>query len=72
MVFANTGFRYFEVFDGPLGLILAPLGPIWSQNDSQNEFPNSSKSILKSIKRGPLQVENNEKHETVVNFRLGV
>ena len=46
-VFANTGFRYFEVIDGPLGLILAPLGRIWSQNGSHNEFPNSSNSILK-------------------------
>jgi len=27
-VFANTGFRYSEVLDGLLGLILVPLGPI--------------------------------------------
>ena len=31
-VFENVGFRYFEDTEGPLGPILAPLGPIWSQN----------------------------------------
>ena len=30
--------------DGPLGPILAPLGPISSQNGSQNGFPDGSKS----------------------------
>ena len=44
-VFANVGFRYFGALDGPLGPILAPLGPIWSQNSSQNESPDGSKSI---------------------------
>ena len=71
-VFANAGFRYFEALDGPLGFILAPLGPIWSQNESQNGSQNGSKSILKSRKRGPLLVKNNQKRETFVNFRLVV
>ena len=35
-VFVN-GFRYFETLGGPLGPILAPLGPIWSQEGSQND-----------------------------------
>ena len=68
-VFANSGFRYFEALDGPLGPILAPLGPIWSQNASQNGSQNGSKSTLKSLKREPLQVKNHQKRETVVNFR---
>ena len=34
-VFAVVRFRYFGALDGPLGPILAPLGPIWSQNGSQ-------------------------------------
>ena len=33
-VFANAGVWYFEVLDGPLVPILAPLEPIWSQNGS--------------------------------------
>ena len=28
-------FRYVQALDGPLGPILAPLGPIWPQNDLQ-------------------------------------
>ena len=67
-VFANAGFRCFEALDGPLGPILAPLEPIWSQNGS----PNGSKSTLKSFKIGPLQVEKHEKRETVFKFRLVV
>jgi len=54
-VFANAGFLFFEALDGPLGRIFAPLEPIWSQNRS----PNYSKSTLKSLKIGPLQVRNN-------------
>ena len=42
-VFVNAGFRYFEALGGPLGPILAPLGPIWSQEGSQNRYPNGSK-----------------------------
>jgi len=57
-VFANVGFWYFGALDGPLGLILAPLGPIWYQNGSQNGSSNNSKSILKSVTRGLLQVKN--------------
>ena len=43
-VFDVVGFRYFGALDGPLGPILAPLGPIWSQNNSQNGSPDGSKS----------------------------
>ena len=57
-VFANAGFRYFEALDVPLGPILASLGPIWSQNRSKNGSSNCSKSILESLKRGPLQAKN--------------
>ena len=67
-VFANSGFRCFGALDGPLGPILAPLGPIWFQNASQNGFQNGVKSILKSLKRDPLQVKNHQKRETVANF----
>ena len=42
-VFVNAGFRYFEALGGPLGPILAPLGPIWCQKGSQNRSPNGSK-----------------------------
>ena len=72
MVFANAGFRYFEALHGPLGPILAPLGPIWSQNELQNGSPNRSKSTLKSLKIGTLQVKTYKKRETVVEFRLGL
>ena len=31
-VFTDAAFRHFEALAGPLGLILAPRGPIWSQS----------------------------------------
>ncbi len=71
-VFANVGFQHVRAFDGPLGPILAPLGPIWSQNDLQNGSPNRSKSTLKSLKIGSLRVEKQKKCKTVIKFRLGV
>ena len=43
-VSAVVRFRYFGALDVPLGLILAPLGPIWSQAGSQNRSPDCSKS----------------------------
>ena len=48
------GLRYFRALDGPLGPILAPLEPIWSQNGSQTEITKKTTSkpvpqmILKS------------------------
>jgi len=39
MDFGVVGFRCSGVLDGLLGLILAPLGPIWFQNGSQNRVP---------------------------------
>ena len=43
--FINTGFWFFEDPNGPLGLILVPLGQIWSQNGSQH----GCKSCLKFV-----------------------
>ena len=43
-VFAVVRFRYFGDLDAPLWPILAPLGPIWSKNCSQNGCPDGSKS----------------------------
>ena len=43
-VFAVVRFRYFGALDATLGPILAPLGPIWPQNGSQNGSPDDSKS----------------------------
>jgi hypothetical protein len=40
-------FGYFEALDGPLGPISAPLGPIWSQNASQQIDP---KITIKNVK----------------------
>ena len=34
--FENVAFLVFEALDGPLGLILPSLWPIWSENGSQN------------------------------------
>ena len=34
----NAVFWLFEALDGPLGFILASLGPIWSKNGPQNGF----------------------------------
>ena len=45
-IFANAGFRYFEALDGPPGPILAPLGPIWSQNGSKMEAFRLQKRIF--------------------------
>ena len=44
-VFANVGFRYFGALDGLLGPILAPLGPVWSQNGSQKGVPMGPKNV---------------------------
>ena len=50
-VFANSGFRYFEALDGPLGLILPPswadLVPKWPQNGPQS----GPKSVQKMIQK---------------------
>ena len=42
-MFAKAGFRYFEALDSPLGPILAPLGPIWSQDGHQKLSENGPK-----------------------------
>ena len=47
--FINTGFWFYEDPNGPLGLILVPLGQIWSQNESQNESQINPKMSLKMI-----------------------
>ena len=41
--FINAVFWLFEAPNGPLGLILVPLGRIWSQNGSQNGYQKFSK-----------------------------
>ena len=46
--FINTGLWFFEDLNGPLGLILVPLGQIWSQNGSQT-FPNMVPKVLQKI-----------------------
>ena len=54
--FINTGLWFFEDPNGPLGLILVPLGQIWSQNGSQHgcKFDQKvgPKIIKKNIKNG--------------------
>ena len=47
-VFENAAFWLFEAPDGPLGLILPPIGPIWSQNGTQNVLQKWSKKLPKS------------------------
>ena len=44
--FINTGFWFFEDPNGPLGLILVPLGQIWSQNGSQHGSKSDQKVDL--------------------------
>ena len=51
-VFENAAFWLFEAPDGPLGLILPPFGPIWSQNGSQNgskSFPKNCQQFVQQI-----------------------
>ena len=54
--FINTGLWFFEDLNGPLGLILVPLGQIWSQNGSQHGFKSyqkvGKKYINKILKNG--------------------
>ena len=54
--FINTGLWFFEDPNGPLGLILVPLGQIWSQNGSQHgskiDQKVGQKIIKKNIKNG--------------------
>ena len=56
--FINTGLWFFEDLNGPLGLILVPLGQIWSQNGSQHGCKFDQKVgpqiIKKNIKMGAL------------------
>ena len=49
--FINTVFWLFEAPNGPLGLILVPLGQIWSQNGSQNGSKSVPKDCQKFIKK---------------------
>ena len=43
--FENAVFWLFEALDGPLGFILASLGPIWSKNGPQNGFQKFSEKL---------------------------
>ena len=47
----NTGLWFFEDLNGPLGLILVPLGQIWSQNGSQHGSKSDQKVGPKIIKK---------------------
>ena len=47
----NTVFWLFEAPNGPLGLILVPLGQIWSQNGSQHGSKSDQKVGQKFIKK---------------------
>ena len=49
--FINTGLWFFEDPNGPLGLILVPLGQIWSQNGSQHGSKSDQKVGQKIIKK---------------------
>ena len=49
--FINTGLWFFEDPNGPLGLILVPLGQIWSQNGSQHGSKSDQKVGQKFIKK---------------------
>ena len=49
--FINTGLWFFEDLNGPLGLILVPLGQIWSQNGSQHGSKSDQKVGQKIIKQ---------------------
>ena len=74
-VFAGVGFRYFGALDGPLGLILALPGPIWSQNGSQNGSLDGPKSIQDGPSwrtRGtgsPCRSSMNKPYSSVVQFQ---
>ena len=46
--FENVAFLVFEALDGPLGLMLPSLWPIWSENGSQNGPQKGSKKWPKS------------------------
>jgi hypothetical protein len=50
-VLGKATFWLFERLDGPLGLILALLGPNWSQNEPQNEPQRGQTSDQKMIKK---------------------
>ena len=47
--FENVVFLVFETLDGPLGLILPSLWPIWSENGSQNGSKRDPKSDQKMV-----------------------
>ena len=49
--FINTGFWFYEDPNGPLGLILVPLGQIWSQNESQHGSKSDQKVGQQFIKK---------------------
>ena len=49
--FINTGFWFYEDPNGPLGLILVPLGQIWSQNGSQHGSKSDQKVGQEFIKK---------------------
>ena len=47
----NAVFWLFEALDGPLGFILASLGPIWSKNGPQNGFQKFPEKLTQNVKK---------------------
>ena len=47
----NAVFWLFEALDGPLGFILASLGPIWSKNGPQNGFQKFPEKLTQHVKK---------------------
>ena len=62
--FINTGLWFFEDPNGPLGLILVPLGQIWSQNGFQHGSKSDQKVGQKFIKK-------HMKNESPLGYHLG-
>ena len=50
-LFVNAVSWLFAAPNGSLGLILVPLGQVWSQNGSQNGFPKFSKMLSKVVQK---------------------
>ena len=53
----NAVFWLFEALDGPLGFILASLGPIWSKNGPQNGFQKFPEKLTQNVKNDDKKVQ---------------
>jgi len=68
MAFANAGFRYFEALHGPLGPILAPLGPKINPKMGPQIAANLARNHLKESLRKLKTIKNVKKS---LNLGLG-